>query len=71
MSRSILTRCATASPQRQQTCKQNADSDRFSISLETHRAQRLNYPKATGLHFYLPPNFGKPHLGIKRTALSP
>jgi GxxExxY protein len=36
---------------------------------ETHRAQCLDYPKATGWHLCLLLNFGKPRLEIKRTVL--
>jgi GxxExxY protein len=36
---------------------------------EIHRAQSLNYLKATGLHFCLLLNFGKPRLEIKRIVL--
>ena len=38
---------------------------------EIHRAQCLNYLKATGLHFCLLLNFGKPRLEIKRIVLTP
>ena len=37
---------------------------------ETHRAQCLNYLKATGLHLCLLLNFGKPRLEIKRIVLA-
>lgn len=36
---------------------------------EIHRAQCLNYLKATGLHLCLLLNFGKPSLEIKRVVL--
>jgi GxxExxY protein len=36
---------------------------------EIHRAQCLNYLKATGLRLCLLLNFGKPHLEIKRIVL--
>jgi GxxExxY protein len=36
---------------------------------EIHRAQCLNYLKATGLHLCLLLNFGKPQLEIKRVVL--
>jgi GxxExxY protein len=36
---------------------------------EIHRAQCLNYLKATGLHLCLLLNFGKPRLEIKRIVL--
>ena len=36
---------------------------------EVHRAQCLNYLKATGLHLCLLLNFGKPRLEIKRIVL--
>jgi GxxExxY protein len=36
---------------------------------EIHRAQCLNYLKATGLHRCLLLNFGKPRLEIKRIVL--
>lgn len=36
---------------------------------EIHRAQCLNYLKATGLHLCLLLNFGKPRLEIKRMVL--
>ena len=35
---------------------------------EAHRAQCINYLKATGLQLCLPLNFGQPHLEIKRVA---
>ena len=37
---------------------------------EIHRAQCLNYLKATGLHLCLLLNFGKPRLEIKRIVLA-
>jgi GxxExxY protein len=37
---------------------------------EIHRAQCLNYLKATGLHLCLLRNFGKPRLEIKRIVLT-
>ena len=37
---------------------------------EIHRAQCLNYLKATGLHLCLLLNFGKPHLEIERIVLT-
>ena len=37
---------------------------------ETHRAQRLNYLKDTGLYLCLLLNFGKPCLEIKRIVLA-
>jgi GxxExxY protein len=37
---------------------------------DIHRAQCLNYLKATGLHLCLLLNFGKPHLEIKRLILA-
>ena len=37
---------------------------------EIHRAQCLNYLKATGLHLCLLLNFGNPRLEIKRIALT-
>jgi GxxExxY protein len=37
---------------------------------EMHRAQCLNYLKATGLHLCLSLNFGRPRLEIKRIALA-
>jgi GxxExxY protein len=36
---------------------------------EIHRAQCLNFLKATGLHLCLLLNFGKPRLEIKRMVL--
>ncbi len=36
---------------------------------EIHKAQLLNYLKATGLHVGLLLNFGSPRLGIKRMVL--
>ena len=36
---------------------------------EIHRAQCLNYLRATGLHLCLLLNFGKPRLEIKRIVL--
>jgi GxxExxY protein len=33
---------------------------------DTHRMQRTNYLKATGLRLCLPLNFGRPRLEIKR-----
>ena len=36
---------------------------------DIHRAQCLNYLKATGLHLCLLLNFGRPHLEIKRIVL--
>ena len=36
---------------------------------EIHRAQCLNYLKATGLHLCLLLNFGQPRLEIKRIVL--
>ncbi|MEJ0015076.1 MAG: GxxExxY protein [Acetobacteraceae bacterium] len=38
---------------------------------EIHRAQCLNYLKATGLHLCLLLNFGKPRLEIKRIVMAP
>ena len=38
---------------------------------EIHRAQCLNYLKATGLHLCLLLNFGTPRLEIKRIVLAP
>jgi len=37
---------------------------------EIHRAQCLNYLKATGLHLCLLLNFGKPRLEIERIVLT-
>ena len=37
---------------------------------DIHRAQCLNYLKATGLHLCLLLNFGKPRLEIKRIVLA-
>ncbi|MEJ0015074.1 MAG: GxxExxY protein [Acetobacteraceae bacterium] len=37
---------------------------------EIHRAQCLNYLKATGLHLCLLLNFGKPRLEIKRIVMA-
>jgi GxxExxY protein len=37
---------------------------------DIHRAQCLNYLRATGLHLCLLRNFGKPHLEIKRLILA-
>jgi GxxExxY protein len=37
---------------------------------DIHRAQYLNYLKASGLYFCLLLNFGKPRLGIKRIVLT-
>jgi GxxExxY protein len=36
---------------------------------DIHRAQCLNYLKATGLHLCRLPNFGRPRLEIKRIVL--
>jgi hypothetical protein len=38
---------------------------------DIHRAQCLNYLKATGLHLCLLLNFGRPHLEIKRIRPGP